>query len=817
MENDLNILDKIKNRNTIIISIIIIIIPLFYFFAPMIFDHLRPIGVDSIASSGSSNLVSEWQKETGGSALWNPNKFGGMPTYPRKTPRLIHVDTMISMLGRISYQFFWYFLAGGLGMFFLLRYKKIPWYLALIVAVAFTLLPQWQALLQVGHYSKLRAFMIVPWAILSFNYFFDKKSWFGMAFFALIFSWMVRTQHFQVIFYTIMALIFIFIYPFIKLLIDKKVKVASNLFLKFLVSVILTIIISAQPFLSIKEYTPYSTRGGNAVQIGQEQKSSEKAKGVSFEYATNWSLSPKEMMTFFIPRFFGGTAGEEYSGTKYPHLKGKKIPGYWGEMPFTQSYETMGIVLFLFAIIGFVVFRKEKFVIGLGSFILFSVLLSFGRHFAVFYKLFFYYMPYFSKFRAPMMMTSMTFISTFILAGYGLKALIYKVKEKDMKWVMSVFGIAFGFILLLLLFKNSYAFMKGNEVGKYSGETLAMIKNIRKEMLTRDAIKVLVLIAIVGGAVFGFFKKKIKVIGLVMIIFVAVFFELFSISNHAYKQMDLKNAEQLKRKVFVDSDITKFLEKEPQTSRAMVLGKDSNYYGYYYPLLSGYSAIKMQNIQDIREHSLYKAETKYGINWNVINMLNGKWIIAGGRIEEDFLIPIAMDKSRNEVLHENSNVLPKAWFIKKINQFENDESVIKYMNKDGFHPENEALILVEDVEDLEKDYSGIGEVKLIEQNPNMLKFHIKTDEKQFMVLSEIFYPIGWTAKIGDKKLPIIKTNFLLRGFEVPAGENDLTVEFRPKTYLRNLKMIWIGNIIILLILLGTAYPKMKEYVTKKKN
>jgi len=816
-ENKLNMLDKVKNKNAILISIIIIIIPLFYFFSPMIFEHLRPIGVDSIASSGSTNLYLEWQKDTGESALWNPNIFGGMPIYPRKTPRLLHIDTLIGYLGKISYSFFWYFFAGALGMFFLLRYKKIPWYLSVIVAVGFVLLPHLQALLQVGHNTKLRAFMIVPWLILSFSYFFDKKTWYGMAFFAFIFSWIVRTQHFQIIFYAVMLLFFLFIYPFIDILIKRKFKEAGDLFLKFIVAIIFTIIISAQPFLSIKEYTPYSTRGGNAVKIGHEQKSSEKAKGVSFEYATRWSLSPKETITFFIPRFFGGISGEEYSGKKYPHLKGKTVPGYWGDMPFTQSYETMGIILFLFAILGFIVYRKEKFVIGLASFILFSVLLSFGRHFAVFYKLFFYYMPYFSKFRAPMMMSSMTFLSTFIMAGYGLKALIYKIKEKDIKWVLGIFMGAFVFVALLLLISNSFSFVKDSEIGQYKGQTLSMIKNIRKEMLIQDGIKVLALIAIVGGAIFGFVKKKIKLVGFVIIIFIAVFFELFTISNYAYKKMELNNKKRLERKVFVDSDITRFLELQPKTSRAIVLGQDANYYAYYYPLLSGYSAIKMQNIQDIREHCLYKADTKYGINWNVLNMLNAKWIIAQGRIEEDFLEPISADQKRKEILHKNMNVLPKAWFIKDIKSFESDESIIKYMNKKEFSPETEALIIENDLNNIQNEYSGTGEIKFVDYNPNMLKFHINTSEKQFMVLSEIYYPIGWTAKIEDKELPIVKTNFLLRGIEIPAGENDLIIEFKPKTYLRNLKIIWFGNIIIILILLSAGYPKIKKYVIDFKN
>ena len=807
-----NILDKVKNKNAILISIVIIIIPLLYFFAPMIFDHLRPIGVDSIASSGSTHLYSEWQKDTGETVLWNPNIFGGMPTYPRKTPRLIHFDTLIDNFGKISYSFFWYFLAGGLGIFFLLKYKKIPWYLSLIVAVGFILLPQWQALLQVGHYAKLRAFMIVPWAIFSFNYFFDKKSWFGMAFFSLIFSWMIRTQHFQVIFYTIMILLFLFIYPFIKIIIDKKFKEAGNLLLKFFVAIALTIIIAAQPFLSIKEYTPYSTRGGNAVNIGHEQKTSEKAKGVSFNYATNWSLSPKEIATFFIPRFFGGISGEEYSGKKYSRLEGEKVPGYWGDMPFTQSYETMGMILFLFAIIGFITYRKERFVKALASFIIFSVLLSFGRHFAVFYKLFFYYVPYFSKFRAPMMMTSMTFISTFIMSGYGLKALLFKVKEKDMKWVLGIFGAAIGLVLLLLLFSNSYSYMRADEIGKYQGETLAIIKNIRKEMLVRDSVKLLILLTIVGGAIWAFLSKKIKELGLVTIIFVAIFFELFSITNHAYKMIPLNNKKRLMRKVFVDSDITRFLESQPNTARAMVFGKDSNYYGYYYPLISGYSAIKLQSIQDIREHCLYNAKTENRINWNIINMLNGKWIIAGGRIDESFLIPIAGDNVRKEIMYENKNVLPKAWFVKNIKSYKTDEAIINYMNTKEFNPQNEALIIKDDSNNILSEYSGNGKIKFVDHNPNMLKFHINTDEKQFMVLSEIYYPKGWTAKIDDKELQIYKTNFLLRGIEIPEGENDLIVEFKPKTYFMNLKLIWFGDIMIILILLVTSYPKIKKYI-----
>jgi len=58
---------------------------------------------------------------------------------------------------------------------------------------------------------------------------------------------------------------------------------------------------------------------------------------LSLDYATSWSFHPAEMLTWIIPRFFGGTSGEEYNGGKVPQLQGRKIPGYWGHMPFTKD------------------------------------------------------------------------------------------------------------------------------------------------------------------------------------------------------------------------------------------------------------------------------------------------------------------------------------------------------------------------------------------------------------------------------------------------------------------------------------------------
>ncbi len=67
------------------------------------------------------------------------------------------------------------------------------------------------------------------------------------------------------------------------------------------------------------------------VQIGESAQSAKKASGVDFNYATQWSFSPNELLDFFIPHFSGGISTEIYDGKDYPQIKGRQIPGYWGK------------------------------------------------------------------------------------------------------------------------------------------------------------------------------------------------------------------------------------------------------------------------------------------------------------------------------------------------------------------------------------------------------------------------------------------------------------------------------------------------------
>ncbi len=813
VKEEKNVLESLSERKKNLIALVIILIPLLYFFLPWQLNNVQPVGSDYLSNLGQTHLWTEWQKQHGEQVLWNPNIFCGEPIYERLTPQILDVITFLSYLGKIFYWVFWQLLAGALGVYFLLRYKKIPWYIAVIVAVGFILLPDWMALIGEGHNSKLRAIMALPWLFLSFDYFFEKKSWLAVGLFALAFAWITRTHHFQIVFYGILVLFFLYIYPTIKLLVDKKYKDFGNLFLKFALALVLVFMTAAQPLFTTNEYAKYSTRGGNPVKLGKEAQTARKAGGVSFDYATQWSYSPDELLSFFIPRFRGGLSGEVYEGTLYPSLRGKQVPGYWGEKPFNGNYASLSMILFLFAVIGTVSYRRDKYVIGLAVFVVFSVLLSFGRHFPELYSLFFYYLPYFSKFRAPSMILNVTFIATLFLSAYGLKAILFEITEKDYKWVTGVFVAGIVIIIAVFLFNDSYAYATAAELHRYNTNTLNAIKNIRQEFLIADTKREFIYIVLATGALVWFLFGQLKKEYFAAIVFVLASFEIFVTTNHAYDQINVQNPDKIASVEFGTTPITNVLTSAPKTMRAIVLGRSftSNHYAYYYPLISGYSAIKLQAIQDVIEHNLYAGNSPDGINWKVVNMMSGKYVISSSPLRSPGLTKIAEDRYRKEILYQNNAALPKGYFVKDLKKLKTPEEVVLFMNKNDFKPDSIALTVSSKTG--EETFSGKGTVTLLNYEPNRLSFETQTDSKQFLVIPEMYYPVGWNATVNGKESKVLRVNHVMRGVYVPAGKSIVKLEFHPSTYYTSMTLVWVGNILILLFVFVPLYL---EYSKKRK-
>jgi uncharacterized membrane protein YfhO len=76
------------------------------------------------------------------------------------------------------------------------------------------------------------------------------------------------------------------------------------------------------------------------------------------------------------------------------------------------------------------------------------------------------------------------------------------------------------------------------------------------------------------------------------------------------------------------------------------------------------------------------------------------------------------------------------------------------------------------------EFSRDGYIALMEYRPNYLRYEYSADAQVFAVFSEIYYDKGWTAWIDGEPCDAMRTDYILRGAVLPAGEHTVEWRFR---------------------------------------
>lgn len=159
------------------------------------------------------------------------------------------------------------------------------------------------------------------------------------------------------------------------------------------------------------------------------------------------------------------------------------------------------------------------------------------------------------------------------------------------------------------------------------------------------------------------------------------------------------------------------------------------------------------------------------------------------------------------------------WIMASALQLDTAKSFLKMVEmsiSDEFKPNEEAVMLKSEAQKLSSlTYSGEGTIQMTAYAPNKITYQSNSSSKQFAVFSEVYYPEGWTATVNGKEVDIRKTNYLLRGIELPAGNNKIVFSFSLPKFDKSNTYARIGGIIIVLLLVGGVVTDfMKKRKTK---
>lgn len=347
----------------------------------------------------------------------------------------------------------------------------------------------------------------------------------------------------------------------------------------------------------------------------------------------------------------------------------------------------------------------------------------------------------------------MTTTAMAMLGMLALRALLKK--EVELKHIYIATGITGGLCLLFALFPG----MAGGFTAKMDAQLPEWLSECllddRRAMLTSDAWRSLCLILLAAAGAFAYLKiEKMRSEILIALMAVLILADLWTVDKRFLnddhfvpKKRNLVTMTEADKQILADKDpnyrvlnLTTSTFNDAQTS-------------YFHKSVGGYSPAKLRRYQDIIDH--YFAGK---LNMNVLNMLNTRYVIT------------------QQGVQYNPAAFGNAWFVQDIEWVNNPNEEITAIGN--------ANLLQKAVIDTcwrTKVSEGLAmtqpaSIRLTNYaNPGNIFYESESTEDGLAVFSEVYYKT-WKAFIDGKEVPVLRTNYILRAIEVPAGKH--TIEFR---------------------------------------
>lgn len=820
-----------KYENYFYIGIILLAVLIFFkdgVFAGKVF------ATGDIIASDSFRTFLEDAKNSGIFPLWVPYIFMGMPNFPiiAYNPRVYDFFYFLydSIYGFITNSdtngvlpIVMYYAVFGIGFYFYMSYKLKNKLIALYCSLSATFATDFIQRIVVGHNTKVLSLAFFPFILLFLDKLIDsfddkKKSLLSfsnlinLALLALMLHIQLNSNHIQMIFYAYLMigiyLLYLIIYRIaVKTNITGIVK--SSIF--FIVAAIIAVAMNADVLMTMKEYNKYSMRGEPGIEAKIDPKISADSP-LDYEYATNWSFSPGEVVTFLLPYYYG--FGDVM-------INGQKANLYWGQMPFTTNPMYFGVITLVLCIIGIAFnFRKNPYVQAMTVITVIFLFMSFGRNFSLIFDLFFNYFPFFSSFRAPVMIHHFMNIAIVILAGFGLNSVINAVKEnastdKLKKLCFVFFGIA-GLMLIISVigFESSYSDSVTNsplaERFKQQGATSQQISQYIKQQIVPNAYSNIIsdlrlhaiFILLLTGLAYMYITKKLSV--KIMIIGAAVL-AVFDLWNVNFKTLHWDNPGDT-QSAFAETDYTNWLLKtNPDTYtyriaelRGGKLVTDNTPAYFRLHAFNGYHGAKIRIYQDA-------IDIAGGENPLLLTLGGVKYVISDKPLTDTNFTQVFKG---TKLIYENKNFSSKAFFADEY-KVEKDIAILNNIRDMNFDPKKTAYIEKEISVKTEKPDSSAS-VKFVKGDIHNLEYEVNASGNNIVVFSDIYIPFGWKAFIDGKETEFYKTDYFLRSIVVPVGKHIVEFKFEPEIYYTGKSISLGANIFLGIILLGGVFGFVKN-------
>lgn len=770
--------------------LLITIIPALFLYRMIIFGEIVTTGDDL-----ERHPINEWRDnyivENEDMPQWYPNLFSGMPSYGG----YIYMTGDITKIFRNKVLFnlgmkVWFFLSlAGFGTFFLLKVLGSTITAGVLGGLITGFTPYSFGLVNAGHLNKIFAMAYVPWVIACYLLLMKRRSLKYVCIMSLITALQLWANHPQIVYYTWMIIGFHYFWSIILEYKNQSFNLKAKAYQLgiILIAVIAAFFMVSDPYKEIYKFQKHSNRGAKSVL----DKTNETADGTDWQYATQWSFHPKEIISFVYPYFYGL---QNFSS------RDLKSAAYWGYMPFTQSTHYLGLVALILASIGALIRKPDKTSLFFWIITALILITGFGSHFPLLYRPFFEIFPFFSKFRIPSMIYAMLALTISILAAKGFDVLLStEVRNKYcLQKVLYVTGGVFIFSLILIIFSEQLVDFRSPKDGRYNALILSQLQSLRNDLFNKGLILALFLSMSFFALYYSYYKNGITkslfgygIIGLVTL-------DLGVLNNEF---INVKPKTKMHNK-FLKSPVIDYLISDTSSFRVFPADEiGSNKYSYWnIESIGGYRPIKLRSYQDLMDAGGFNRA-------HILDMLNVKYVLTNKKINNPSFS--AVEDLRG--IYENKNVLPKSWIVGTIKEVESQKQSLMETMLRGFDPSRSAVVLDYEGPEFPKNVSGT--VNIISKKENNIEISCESKTGGLLVLSEIYYEPGWKAFVNGKETPIFQTNHILRSIRIPEGNSRVVFQYNSSGWEKT-RMLSRASVLLVIILLGFSASKERKQEKK---
>ena len=789
--------------------------------APLLDGKVLQAGDVNTWRGGAEEII-EYKQNTGRQAWWTNSMFGGMPAYQvsGNTPASV-VRGKLELITHFGFKedfgYLGILIAYLFGFFFMLRCFKVNPWLSIIGAFALTLSSYFMLIIPAGHVTKANAIGCLAPIIGGIYAVFRKNYWLGAPL-IIIYGIIGITLHPQMTYY-IMMLIGVMVLAEIFLHIkEQKWKDLGIGIGVCLLCALLVFGTKISWFQMNNEYLKETMRGGHS-ELRQDQKTNTQKAGLDIKYATDWSYGIDETMTLLIPNWEGGASGynlgKDSQLSQAMRKKGvpkgdaerfcKSAPTYHGEKMFTSGAVYVGaIICFLFLLGAIIVPGPHKWALIIATIL--SILLAWGRNFMPLTEWFFYHFPMYNKFRAVESILVVAEITMPLLAFLGLQQIIEgKVEWKRLRISLLVAGgVTALFCLVPALFAGTY-----DMTSSYDAQWKSQIPNWlyedildqRVAMLRADAWRSLLFVVLGFALVFWYAWSKatnhqsaitnpILFTGLAVLILA----DMIPVDQRFFSNDNFVKKKDGDRYFAIQPWEEEILQDKGLNYRVLNLAANTfndSRTSYRLKSIGGYSAVKLRRYQDLIDEHIGK------MNWNVLNMLNTKYIVT------------------QQGVYPNPEAMGNAWFVEDVQFVPTPDDESAALNTLDLRKTAVADEKFREIMTCNNISSADDRIELTKYELDRLDYSYSLANDRVVVFSEIYYPQGWHLYCDGKEIPLGRVNYTLRAAVLPAGEHTIHMEFVPAALATDKWCMIILILSMLLSLGGLTWPLYGHKLIKK--